>query len=161
MRWIHKSALIFVLVTLAGCGVNWSQNYPGPERIPQEIRVSVHDTPEHVTPKIVSAFLDNQLAVTSSQGGIIQSKLQRESGLTGDFEITAQAFIVPTDSGTDVRLFADETQYNEYHPNGDVIRLGKNSQGRAGRVWRSILAVANSVQPESARVRILASSNPP
>ena len=72
--------------------------------------------------------------------------------MLAQYEIVARALVVPSDSGgTDVRLYAEETQFSTAYPKGYTMRVRSTASGRAGRTWASLVAIAAQVQPDSTR----------
>jgi hypothetical protein len=147
---VIRAALAFVtLVASGGCATSSSGLAASPVLMP-EVRVHVAAPAAAVMPRVVAAFMDHALPVSSTEGSVIEAKLGREIGLIGEYEIVARALVLPSDSsGTDVRLYAEETAFNSYTPKGMTTRIGHSEQGRAKRTWEALLAIASQIQPDS------------
>jgi hypothetical protein len=137
---------VIVAITIAAC-VPANTSHLAPSDRPAEIIIVAPGSPADVAPRVVSAFMDNALPVSSSVGNTIEAKLGREMGASGGVQVTARAIVVPSDSGTTVRLYSELRDQG-----GNTQRLG--AFGVAGvmpTVWKSLLAVGAAIQPDSTK----------
>lgn len=104
-----------------------------------QIRIQLRASPTEAATAIVTALVERGISVTSNQGGVIEAKLPREMGWTGQYELVVRAYISPDDSsGARVLMYGEETFYNQYAPQGIPNRISAKNQGRALKTWRTL-----------------------
>src|SRR4051812_15749933 len=69
-----------------------------------QITIVVSAKADRVMARVLTAFVENQLSVSSSQPTLIEAKLPRETTLLGSYDIVARAIIAPMDTATQVTL---------------------------------------------------------
>ena len=136
---------IVLLAALAACASAPSR--PATAAPAREITLDLSSSPVIVRDRVVSAFNDHGLTVTTSQPGVVEFRAPREKGILGYYEVFARAVIEPQDCGTRVTLFGEETHYpNASASQGTATRIGPSSSGRARDVWTKLEAVAAALR---------------
>ncbi len=110
-----------------------------------EITVQVSAPLDVTRNRVLKAFTDQKLTVSSQQDQLIEAKLPRETGMLGTYDLVARALLLTQDGGTRVTLYGEE-----YLDAGggatNQHRVNPNSRGRAGRVWGQLNAIADSLR---------------
>jgi len=139
---------IVLLAALAACASAPSRSAAAaPAR---EITLDLSASPLIVRDRLVSAFNDQGLTVTTAQPGVVEFRAPREKGILGYYEVFARAVIVPQECGARVTLFGEETHYpNASALQGTATRIGPSSTGRARDVWTKLESVAGVLRGNS------------
>jgi hypothetical protein len=145
-------AVASVSVALMSCA---TFQRPAPNAGRPEISVTLPAPPDCIAARVHAAFVAHQLPVSTSQPGVIESRLPLLRGLQGYYDLFARAVIIPSDSMTSVTLYGEETLYPADGPRtaGETTRIGPRSQGRAGEVWAKLQTVAKELQGDATLVR--------
>jgi hypothetical protein len=119
---------------------------------PAEVQLTLTGGPDQVTPRVMSAFKDETLSVTSSQPGLIEAKLPADNEVGVRYQVVVRAEIAPADAGsTRVRLYGERTITAVTQDPLDVQRVDGGMYGRSGATWLSLLKIAAALQPDSSR----------
>jgi hypothetical protein len=139
-------------IAVAGCaGMQAKHDALESAKVQSQIVVDVDEPPDRVTPRVMQAFMSNQLTVSSSQNSLIEAKLAREQGLLGQYEIAARALVLPNGTGSQVTLYAEELRMDGETKVAATERVSGYSRGRAGQAWSKLQSVAQAVQPDPAK----------
>lgn len=110
-----------------------------------EVTVQVAAPLDVTRNRVLRAFTDQKLMVSSQQDQLIEAKLPRESGMLGSYELVARALLLTVDGGTRVTLYGEEF-LDAGGGATNTHRVNPNSRGRAGRVWEQLNAIADSLR---------------
>src|SRR5437868_6844006 len=119
---------------------------------PAEVQFLIAGTPDQVTPRLLTAFTGETLAVTSSQPGLIEAKLPADNEIGVTYQVVAHGVISPAEAGsTRVRLYGERTVTSVTTDPLDVQRIDGGMYGRSGATWLSLLRIAALLQPDSSK----------
>lgn len=114
-----------------------------------EVRFTTRENADAVKVKLLSAFLDEGLSVTSSQERTLEAQLPTDKSLGTDYRVVARAVILPIGDTTRVRLYGERSEGNDFR--NDVNRIDSKTRGRGGPTWLSLLKIARRLQPDSSQ----------
>lgn len=109
--------------------------------------------PEKTAQLVMDLMVRCGMPVTNNTSSLVEAKYPREMGLMGHYDLIVHAFIARDDSGSIIRLRAEETSYSGSALNPDIYThpVDNRNHGRSQAAWYSLIAVQRAVESDSVR----------